>query len=218
MRNTANDRALKIAGWFAAFVLPVLISSQASGQSGRRAPRTLPTTNTTEYGPTDKEHKPPVGPELARHVTLLIARQPTSKHFAAEDVIHASFINSLSEFSGLTVKSIGDLKRDQAVKRARAEAEAFVVLMHFDIDSFQEGTIILNSRDLEVKYSVFAPRTGKEQSKGKVYYQGVGGGRLRKSEWPTGTPIRITTEAAGIEAAGQLHAWLVITVGVKHKT
>jgi hypothetical protein len=64
-------------------------------------------------------------------------------------------------------------------------------------------------------YSVFRPHTGKEQTKGKVYYQGVGGGRLRKSEWPTGTPIRITTEAAGIEAAEQLHAWLAVFVGVK---
>jgi hypothetical protein len=90
-----------------------------------------------------------------------------------------------------------------------------VVLVHFGIDSFQEGTILLNSQDLIVEYSVFAPTTGKQQSKGKVYFQQVGGGRLRKSEWPTGTPIKITTEATGIEAAEQLYAWLLLKIGVK---
>jgi hypothetical protein len=80
--------------------------------------------------------------------------------------------------------------------------------MKFDIDSFQSGTIITNSQDLEIEYFVLAPRTGKKQTKGKLYYQSIGGGRLRKSEWPNGTPIRITPEAAGIEAAEGLYFWL----------
>jgi hypothetical protein len=68
---------------------------------------------------------------------------------------------------------------------------------------------------LVVEYAVFAPKTGKQKTKGKVYYQEVGGGRLRKSEWPTGTPIRITTEATGTEAAEQLYAWISLLVGIK---
>jgi hypothetical protein len=55
---------------------------------------------------------------------------------------------------------------------------------------------------------VLAPHTGKRQTKGKVYFQGIGGGRMRKSGWPNGTPIRITPEAAGIEAADGLYFWL----------
>ena len=80
--------------------------------------------------------------------------------------------------------------------------------MKFAIDSFQSGTIILNSQDLVIEYFVLAPRTGKKQTKGKVYFQGIGGGRMRKSGWPNGTPIRITPEAAGIEAADGLYFWL----------
>jgi hypothetical protein len=84
-----------------------------------------------------------------------------------------------------------------------------VVLLQFDIDSFQNGTIILNSPDLDVRVLAFAPRTGKEQFKGKVYYKAVGGPMMKKDNGPNGTPIKITTEGVGIEAADQLHDWLL---------
>ena len=92
--------------------------------------------------------------------------------------------------------------------RFPSEAESFVVLLSFEIDSFQRGTIILNSPDLRIDYLVLAPRTGKKQMTGKVYFQAIGGGRMRKSDWPSGTPIKITPEAAGIEAADYVHDWL----------
>jgi hypothetical protein len=218
MRQAAKDRTLKLAGWFAAFVLPVLITSPASAQSGRRAPRQLPGPDSSQTIPNEKSDQPVVLSELKTKTTVLVARKPTSKHLAVEDLIYASFVKRLNQYAGLTANAIGDLKRDGAVRRARDELNALVVLLNFDIDSYQEGTILLNSEDLIVEYSVFAPRTGKQQSKGKVYYQGIGGGRLRKSEWPTGTPIRITPEAAGIEAAEQLYTWIALLVGVKHKT
>jgi len=31
---------------------------------------------------------------------------------------------------------------------------------------------------------------------------------MRKGDWPGGTPIKITPEAAGIEAAEYVHDWL----------
>jgi hypothetical protein len=86
--------------------------------------------------------------------------------------------------------------------------DSFIVLLKFEIDSFQNGTIILNSPDLQVEYQILAPKTGKKVSHGKVYFQSIGGGRMRKSEWPGGTPIKITAEAAGIEAAEHVHDWL----------
>jgi hypothetical protein len=33
---------------------------------------------------------------------------------------------------------------------------------------------------------------------------------LKKDNWPSGTPIRITTEAVGIEAAEQVRDWLIV--------
>ena len=192
-----------------------LEAGEAEAQSGRRAAKppspvtSLPPASVTPSESPDPDLvKPPTPGELSSKVRLVVARQPTSKHFPTEDQILASFVKHLNQYENIEATSIGDTKEGQAVERAKSETEAFVILMKFDIDSFQNGTIIMNSQDLQIEYSVLAPHTGKRQTKGKVYFQGLGGGRMRKSNWPNGTPIRITPEAAGIEAADGLYFWL----------
>ncbi len=154
--------------------------------------------------------------DLPSKVRLLIARQPTSRHLAYEDQIFAEFVKQLNRYENIEGTSVGDKKEGQAVERAKAESEAFVVLLRFEIDDFQNGAIIVNSQDLLVEYSLLAPLTGKRQTKGKVYFQSIGGGRIRRSDWPNGTPIKITPEAAGIEAADSLFYWLRIEATEKN--
>ena len=201
-------------GWTLVVLLigGVLDPRISEAQSGRRAPKPSPNSSapaqTTSEDPAEHPDKPLAPGQLPNKVQLLVARQPTSKHFSTEDQIFASFVKHLNRYDNIEATSIGDMKEGQATERAKAEKEAFVILMKFEIDSFQSGTIIVNSQDLNIDYSVLAPVTGKRQTKGKVYFQGIGGGRMRKSGWPNGTPIRITPEAAGIEAADGLYFWL----------
>jgi hypothetical protein len=84
------------------------------------------------------------------------------------------------------------------------------VLLQFDVDEFQSGTIFLNSPALDVKVLILEPKTGQKKFEGKVYYKAVGGPMLKKDNWPNGTPIRITTEAVGIEAAEQVRDFLIV--------
>ena len=119
------------------------------------------------------------------------------------------FLRRLGEFKTSLPVAAGDLKRDAAVKRAKSETDSIVVLMQFDVDEFQNGTLILNSPDLDVRILVLEPKTGKKLFEGEVYYKAVGGPMLKKDNWPNGTPIRITTEAVGIEAAEQVRDWLI---------
>jgi hypothetical protein len=199
---------------FAAFLVLFGLLDQAEAQSGRRSTKapsstTSATPTLTATEPPDSETlKQPAPGELQDQVRLLIARQSTSKHLQSEDVITASFIKRLNEYANVAGTSIGDLKHAQAVKRAKAEMSSFVVLLSFDIDNVQHGTIILNSPDLQIGYLVLAPRTGKKQAMGKIYFQAIGGARMRRSDWPNGTPIKITPEAAGIEAADHIYDWL----------
>jgi hypothetical protein len=196
---------------------------EAEAQSGRHAAKPpSPATSTPTAAATPNESpalnsKPPTAGEFSSKVRLLVARQPTSKHLHTEDQILASFVKHLNQYENIEATSIGDTKESRAVERAKAEKESFVILMKFDIDSFQNGTIIVNSQDLEIEYFVLAPQTGKKQTKGKVYFQGIGGGRMRKSNWPNGTPIRITPEAAGIEAADGLYFWLKLAAAQNPK-
>jgi hypothetical protein len=195
-------------GLLAASSLLLLLATQASAQSGRRAPKPSPApvapTTDTNTGPKAGTR------ELKERVSLLVAREPSSKHLLSEDAIFTTFLQQLNDFKNVSATSIGDLKRDHAVKRAKTESAALVILLQFDVDEFQNGTLILNSPDLDVKVFVFEHGTGQKKFEGKVYYKAVGGPMLKKDNWPTGTPIRITTEAVGLEAAEQVRDWLLV--------
>ena len=195
-------------GLLAASSLLLLLATQTSAQSGRRTPKPAqpPATPQTDSDTTAKSS----GRELKQRVALLVGREPSSKHLLSEDAIFGAFLQQLNEFKNVTATSIGDLKRDHAVKRAKSETEPIVVFMHFDVDEFQGGTIILNAQDLDVTVSIFEPRTGRKKFEGKVYYKSVAGPMLKKDNWPNGTPIRITKEAVAIEAAEQVRDWLIV--------
>lgn len=207
----------------AVLLLFIGVLDQTPAQSGRRASRNrreesrVPSPLTKPDATNTPSAIPPQG-SLQNKVKLLIGKNPTQRRLQSEDVIFASFINRLNSYTNVTGTSLGDTRRQEAVMHAKAETESFVVLLNFEIDSFQNGTIILNSPDLQIEYQILAPRTGKKLTKGKIYFQAIGGGRMRRSEWPGGTPIRITAEAAGIEAAQHVHDWLRLDeVRKKHR-
>ncbi len=220
--QTRKRWGLTLVLLFLGFALDPPETEAQSGRHTAKPESPIRSTPPTPVAP-DESSKPvvekPLAPgELPGKVRLLAARQSTSRHLPSEDQIFASFVKQLNRYENIEATSIGDIKEGQAVERAKAETDAFVILMRFDIDSFQSGTIIMNSQDLEIEYSVLAPRTGKKQTKGKVYFQAIGGGRLRKSDWPNGTPIRITPEAAGIEAADGLYFWLKLAAVQKQSS
>jgi hypothetical protein len=196
-------------GFLAASSLLLLLATQTVAQSGRRAPppNSVPSPTPPQTGEITPQNNPRA---LKRRVSLLVAREPSSKHLLSEDAIFKDFLSHLGEFKNVTATSIGDTKHDRAVKRAKSETESVVVLMQFDVDEFQSGTIILNSPDLDVKVLVFEPRTGQKKFEGKVYYKAVGGPMLKRDNWPNGTPIRMTKEAVAIEAAEQVRDWLLV--------
>jgi len=208
LRFPGIQRSRHRKGLVTASSLLLLLSTAGLSQSGRKS------NKPAQPGvplPKDETVMPAIGARDLNHkVTLLVGRQPTSKQLLSEDAIFSDLISHLNEIKNVTATSIGDLKRDAIVKRAKKEKEAILVLASFDIDTFQKGTIFLNSPDLDVKVQIFAPVTGQEKFKGDVYYKAQGGPNLKKDNWPTGTPIRITPEAVGIEAAEQVRDWLVI--------
>jgi len=196
-------------GLFAASGLLLLLATHTVAQSGRRAPKPAPSPVYTPQ--TETETTPKSSPrELTQRVSLLVGIEPSSKHLLSEDAIFANFLEQLRQFKNVATTPIGEIKRDRAVKRAKIETDSAVVLLQFDVDEFQNGTVILNSPDLDVKVLIFEPKTGQKKFEGKVYYKAVGGPMLKKDNWPNGTPIRITTEAVGIEAAEQVRDFLIV--------
>jgi hypothetical protein len=196
-------------------LLFLAFSDVSRSQSGRRASKlSSPAVPAVVEAPTATSAVTSTA-QLSQKTRLLIARQTTHKHLQTEDIVFASFIKRLNECANVESIPIGDMKQSQAVARAKTETNDPVVILTFDIDNYASGTIILNSQDLEIEYFLFAPHSGKKQTQGKVYFQGVGSGRLRSSNWPNGTPVKMTPEAAGIEAAESLYQWLLFAAATK---
>jgi len=186
----------------------LVLETPAFSQSGRRNKSAVPTPT-----PAKTEESTPANPntrELSETVSVVIGGQFTSRRMMSEETIFANFVSRLNEFKNVNVVTVGDLNRERAKKRAKQERESVVLLLQFDIDSFQKGTYILNSPDLEVRVLAFVPTTGQEKFKGNVYYKAQEGPMVRRDNWPGGTPIRITAEAVGVEAAEQVHDWLLL--------
>jgi hypothetical protein len=210
--NRGHRKALSVA-LFLWLLLPAVATP---AQSGRRASQ-LP-NQPNQFPPVESSSPPPANtnsPGLPEPLHLLVARQTTRKHLPSEDVVFASFVKRLNEYPNLECAPLGDMKQSQAAARAKTESVNPVVIVTFDIDSYAGGTIILNSQDLEIEYFLFAPHSGKKQTQGKVYFQSIGGGRLRKSNWPNGTPVKLTPQDAGIEAAESLYQWLLFAAATK---
>ena len=206
----SQSKTLKYAS-FAALLLSFSFVGRVEAQSGRRTSKPVAAPSPDSLTAPEAANKPSPSRSLVplnEKVTLLIGRQRTKRQLHSEDTIFASFVNRLTEDPNINGSSIGDMERQDAVLRAKNETQSLVVLLSFEIDSFQNGTIILNSPDLQVEYQILEPVTGKKLTKGKIYFQSIGGGRMRRSDWPGGTPIKITAEAAGIEAADHVHDWL----------
>ena len=216
MLKARDTRRVLTATSGVALLLSLSLLETAFGQSGRRANRTSATPAPSPIpAPTPETAAHKKFAELNYPVHLLIAKEHTSKHLPTEEVIFNSFIHRLNELPNIQGTLIGNLKRDEAAKRALAETDAYVVLLQFEIDNFQGGKVVINSPDLEVKYFVFPPRSNQPQLRGKIYYQSLGGPQGRKANSPGDPPIRITVEAAGHEAAERLYLWLAELVGTK---
>lgn len=194
-------------------LLSLIACGTAAAQSGRRPPKAVSQPEQPAPAAQIEKKSPPPVTSAGRPLpatTLLVAGRFKQQHSADRaQTIFLKFVERLSEPSTMKVTSLGVLKREAVVKRAQAEMTAYVVWLELETDNVQEGRVIINSPDLVIKYSVFAPRTGQVKTKGKVYYQTMGGPKIRRGgQWPSGTPIKITAEAAGIEAAERVLDWL----------
>jgi hypothetical protein len=199
-----------------AVALVLLVCSAGASQSGRRAPRVgsqTPTVETVQPAPqpeTATVNAPGTNEQNVTRFKLFIATDLENDPSGRAATIYGKFFARLKDSPVVLATSLGVLKREEAVKRAKNEAESYVVWLDLEKDSVQGANIVINSPDYKVKYEVLAPGTAQVKDKGKVYFQAIGGpGKRRGDRWPSGTPLKITPEAAGEEAADMVLEWFM---------
>jgi hypothetical protein len=112
------------------------------------------------------------------------------------------FMDRFRRFSSLRVTT-ENMRRRDAIERAKKETESFVVLLQVETEYLDSGGVgQVNSNDVVVSFNIFSPGTGKIKSSGRVYVRSsrsiLGGGI------PTGRMADSQLYQAGRETADRV--------------
>lgn len=148
-------------------------------QSGRRA-TTTPTTPTVSGAKTVEKKAP-----TPSKIHLLVGVENRSPFlnipYYLSDTVLDNCVRRLADSADIIPNPIGKgLDRVEAVRRAKAEKDAYVVWLQIESDALDSGKQQKNGPDeLYVRYTIFEPQTGKVRQSGathqRVYKTGRGG-------------------------------------------
>jgi hypothetical protein len=162
--------ALRIfVGTFVGGIALVCVLSVAA-QSGRRAKNTAPL-------PLPAEEPTPAKPvEKPKPALTLIVGMERNTNFGLSVTNTGSVLQALcdrlNDSPAVKVEQVGrNLSRGEAVKQAKSEKEAYVVLVELEIESRSVVNATVN--DISIQYSVFSPVTAKVRAFGRTYPQAV---------------------------------------------
>jgi hypothetical protein len=162
-----------VAGFALVFVLSC--ASTHFAQSGRRGRKSDPVPVATpepEPSPTPEISSAKAKPRFEFLVGLdrndLFANVPM---YAYEGVLR-SLIARLEESPVVQVGgSQANMGRGEAIRKAKAENEAYVIWLQLGLDSLSSNTQNNTTPDIIIEYSVLAPVTAKQLTFGRTYTQ-----------------------------------------------
>jgi hypothetical protein len=141
----------------------------AGAQSGRKVRKTSPAPVTTP-APATPLAKPDEKPKPA--LTLVVGMQHTNL-FDNARIANAggallALEDRLDDHSGVKVSHVwGDMTRSDAIRRAKSEKEAYVVLLELSLNRMAGAS----DGEMRLSYWVFSPVTAKIKASGTTYPQ-----------------------------------------------
>jgi hypothetical protein len=161
------------AGFAVVLVLSYVSTSLA--QSGRRVRKSDP----VPVAPPEPEPSPTPGAareKLKPRFTFLVG---VDRHggFAniplyAYDSVLGNVVARLDDSPAVQVNgSQSDMNRSDAVQKAKAEKEGYVILLQLELDAMSSNSQNSRTPDIVIEYSVLAPTTAKQLTYGRTYTQ-----------------------------------------------
>ncbi len=161
---------------YAIFFATVLLTSVLAvmAQSGRRVrksaavPIPIPTPEATPTPRMSSEKPKPA-------FTFIVGLDRYSDFSTISLNIYSGVLRSCVERlddseSVVAEMSTNDMSRGDAIRKAKAEKEAYIVWLHLRSNNFNDqGRTQGDSRNVYIEYSVFAPVTGKLATSGNTY-------------------------------------------------
>lgn len=189
----------------AAFGLVAILAATVTAQSGRRLPKSqAPPPPLPESVPPEK--KPAENPRPALSFIVGIDRDLSlvSIPLYFSDSVLRAFADRLDDYPSVEVDvAHRDVNRGEAVKRAKAEKEAYVVSMQLRVDSMnadRRGDL----SDVYIEYVVLAPTTAKIATSGRTYQQAYRSGGVIGLPRTSSATSEYSLKQAAREAAGRI--------------
>lgn len=156
----------------AALTLVIVSGVTVTSQSGRRVTRsTTVATPSPEATPVEKTPPEETKPALS----FIVGSERYSNPFQIPSYFFDSVVQAcadrLDDSPSVKVDiARRDMNRGEAVKRAKAEKETYVVWLQLRLESMRSSESDL--RQIYIGYSVFTPATAKLATSGHAYQQG----------------------------------------------
>jgi hypothetical protein len=158
-----------------AVIFALSCASTTVAQSGRHPRKSTPAPAATPQ-PTPTASKPA---EKEKAVLTFIIGVDRYRGFSTiplsyYDTVTRGCAERLDDATAVKVDIVhGELSRSDAVTRAKAEKEAYVVWLQIKVENVRaDPTIVDNVSQLYIEYAVFAPTTARNVAFGHTYQQG----------------------------------------------
>lgn len=156
-----------------ASLLVFLAAGSIEAQSGRRAPKPA---SPSVPAPTPQP-EPPAQPKTPAQPQIPLLVLSNISHDMYMSIVSPERIQRwvakrLRDASALAVAEGESVSRKEAINRAKAAKEGFIIFLQIDQMGFYTtlpGTARPNYDDMRINYSIFSPVTGKAKSSGVVY-------------------------------------------------
>lgn len=147
-------------------------STLAEAQSGRRSTITTTTTPSVS-GPKTVEKAPAKAPKIQLLVGVENRNPFSNIPYYLSDTVLENCVRRLADATDIIPNSVGrGMDRVDAVRRAKAEKEGYVVWLQIESDVLDPGKQQKNGPDeLYVRYAIFEPVTAKVKQSGRTHQQ-----------------------------------------------
>lgn len=172
MTNVSLRLRLIVVSFAVGFSL--VCAATAGAQSGRRAqkpavPASTPEPAPTPDNPNDQDER------VVKFIVVVDRYHGFSRvPFSYYDMIARACAGRLDDQPGVRIEfAQKDRSRSDAIRKAEAEKEAYVVWLQLQVESvYGDPSRVENLNKLFIEYAVFAPTTGKQVAWGHTYQQG----------------------------------------------
>jgi hypothetical protein len=180
-----NDRQILLS---ISLIFACAVLTQA--QSGRRSTSTSSTTPTVS-GPKTVEKAPAKAPRIHLLVGVESRNPFTNIPYYLSDTVLDNCVRRLADSADIVPNAVGrGMDRVDAVRRAKAEKEGYVVWLQIESDVIDSGKQQKNGPDeLYVRYTIFEPVTAKVRQSGRTHQQIYKTGRVGVSTPNKNSPV-----------------------------